>query len=254
MKVLNGSSIEEKCVRCGLGSDIYFCDLPREDLERLGSIKVSKNYLKGEMLFVEGQPAGGVYMLCQGKVKLSTCSEDGKVIIIGIAEPGDLIGLSAVLAGTEYEVSAEVMEVCRADFVPAGDILRFLAGSPRASLNAARQLNRSYRTAYTQVCSLGSSDKVAGKLAKLVLGWTGNGHGGNGRVEIKNSFTHEEIAEMVGSSRETVTRALKYFREQKLITIKGSSLVIHDRQRLKAVVQKRRTGSRRMQSFLLGVD
>ncbi|MEP6947378.1 MAG: Crp/Fnr family transcriptional regulator [Acidobacteriota bacterium] len=246
MKVSQDLCIQEKCQKCELGNDSYFCNLPPNDLELFASIKVTKVYPKGTMLFVEGQPASGVYMLCQGKVKLSTCSQDGKVIIIGIAEPGDLVGLSAVLDGTEYEITAEVMELCQIDYVGRPDMLRFLAENPQACLNAARQLSRSYQTAYRQVCALGLSDSVAGKLAKLFLGWSGNGHGGDGRVQLKNFFTHEEIAEMIGSSRETVTRALKYFREQNLITLKGSNLVIHDRQRLKAVVNMRRSPSSAM--------
>ena len=89
------------------------------------------------------------------------------------------------------------------------------------------------------MCSLGLSDSVTDKLAKLFLGWTGNGTGLHGRVSVLNFFTHEEMAEMIGASRETVTRALKYFRENDLITLKGSKLVIHDRDRLQAAIGSR---------------
>jgi CRP/FNR family cyclic AMP-dependent transcriptional regulator len=127
------------------------------------------------------------------------------------------------------------------NYIKTPALLRFLQTNPEACLNAARQLSRNYQTAYRQICALGLSDSVTGKLAKLFLGWSGNGTGGNGRVQLKNFFTHEEIAEMIGASRETVTRALKYFREHDLVTLKGSDLVIHDRQRLKSVVGSRGT-------------
>jgi CRP/FNR family transcriptional regulator len=191
------------------------------------------------MLYFEGQPSTGVYMLCQGRVKLSTCSKDGKIIILGIAEPGDILGLSAVLNGMDYETTAEVLELCQVNYLNSEDMITFLRNNPDACLKAARQLSRNYHTAYRQVCSLGLAESVADKLARLFLGWTGNGSGPDGRVAIKNSFTHEEMAEMIGTSRETVTRALKYFRENDLITIKGSDLVIHDRKRLKAVIGSR---------------
>ncbi len=193
------------------------------------------------MLFVEGQASTGAYMLCQGRVKLSTCSQDGRVIIIGIAEPGDMVGLSATLDGMEYEITAEVIELCQVNYVPRCELVGFLAENPQACLSAARQLSRSYQTAYRQICALGMSDSVAGKLAKLFLAWSGNGNGATGRVQLKNFYTHEEIAEMIGSSRETVTRALKYFREHDLISLKGSDLVIHDRQRLREVIKTRRS-------------
>ncbi len=208
-------------------------------MQHFESIKITKAYSKGTMLFVQGQPSDGVYMLCQGKVKLSTCSTEGKIIILEIAEAGDVLGLSAAFNGVDYETTAEVLELCQVNYVRTAELIRFLKSNPEGCLNAARQLSRNYQTAYLQICSLGLSDSVADKLAKLFLGWSGNGTGGDGRVRIKNFFTHEEMAEMIGASRETVTRALKYFREQDLITLKGSDLVINDRQRLKAVIGTR---------------
>ena len=240
MKVAHDLSIQDKCHECHLRTEQFFCNLPERDLKLFESIKVTKAYPKGTMLFIEGQPADGVYMICQGKVKLSTCSQDGKVIIIDIAESGDAVGLSAALDGVEYETTAEGRELCQVNYVSSQDLVKFLAENPDACLNAARQLSRSYQAAYRQICALGLSDSVAGKLAKLFLGWSGNGSGVNGQVHMKNFFTHEEIAEMIGSSRETVTRALKLFRESELVTLKGSNLIIHDRKRLKAMVNSRR--------------
>ena len=239
MKVVHDLSIQDKCQDCDHRSKTSFCRLPDVERERFETIKVTKFYPKGTMLYVEGQSSNGVFMLCQGRVKLSTCSQDGKVIIIAIAEPGDMLGLSAVVNGVDYETTAEVLDLCQVNYIKTSQLLPFLHDNPEACLNAARQLGRNYQAAYNQICSLGLSDSVAEKLAKLFLTWSGNGTGGNGRVQLKNFFTHEEIAEMIGTSRETVTRALKYFREHDLITLKGSDLVIHDRQRLKAVIGSR---------------
>ena len=211
MKVVHDLSIQNTCDDCKLRSQNFFCHLPAADLKRFEAIKVTKAYPKGTMLFVEGQPSTGVFMLCQGKVKLSTCSQDGKVIILGIAEPGDILGLSAAVNGADYETTAEVLDLCQVNYIKSSSLLQFLHDNPEACLNAARQLSRNYQTAYRQICSLGLSDSVTGKLAKLFLGWSGNGTGGNGRVQLKNFFTHEEIAEMIGASRETVTRALEVF-------------------------------------------
>lgn len=240
MKAAHDLRIQDKCQSCSLHNENFFCHIPAPGLNGFESIAVTKVYPKGTMLFVEGQPANGVYMLCQGKVKLSTCSQDGKVIILGIVEPGDVLGLSAAIDGAEYETTAEVLELCQVNYLAAEDFIRLLRSNPDACLNAARQLSRNYQTAYRQVCSLGLSDSVADKLAKLFLGWSGNGTGGDGLVRMKNFFTHEEMAEMIGASRETVTRALKYFREHQLVTLKGSEMVIHDRRRLKAVIGTRK--------------
>ena len=239
MKAAHDIRIQDKCKSCSIHNNNFFCHIPAP--EGFESISMTKVYPKGAMLFVEGQPASGVYMLCQGKVKLSTCSPDGKVIILGIVEPGDILGLSAAIDGVEYETTAEVLELSQVNYVSTDDFIRLLRSDSDACLNAARQLSRNYQTAYRQVCSLGLSDSVADKLAKLFLGWTGNGTGGDGLVRMKNFFTHEEMAEMIGASRETVTRALKYFREHDLVTLKGSEMVIHDRRRLKAVIGTRKS-------------
>jgi CRP/FNR family transcriptional regulator, cyclic AMP receptor protein len=233
--------IQDKCQGCGLRGKGFFCQFPAHDLELFESIKVTKAYPRGSMLFVEGQPSRGVFMLCQGKVKLSTCSRHGRVIILEIASAGDVIGLSAAINGSDYETTAEVLEPCQVNYVKTAELLRFLRIHPEASVNAARQLSRNYQTAHKQICSLGLSDSVVDRLAKLFLGWSGNGHGVTGKVLLKNFFTHEEIAEMIGTSRETVTRAIRSFREQDLITMKGSDLVILDRQRLKDAIGNRGT-------------
>jgi CRP/FNR family transcriptional regulator len=242
MKRGNNISIQDKCNECGLRSSDFFCQLVPSELAGFESVKVTKAYPKHTTLFVEGQPAKGVFMLCQGKVKLSTCAPDGRMIILDIAEPGEILGLSAAMHGTEYETTAEVLELCQVNYVKTPDLIGFLQNNHEACLNAARQLSRNYQTAFRQVCALGLSDSVADKLAKLFLGWSGNGNGrsnGNGGVQIKNLFTHEEMAEMIGASRETVTRALKYFRENDLVTVRGSDLHIHDRKRLKAAIGMR---------------
>ncbi len=205
----------------------------------LDALKISNMYPRGSVLFIEGQPSQGVYILCQGRIKLSTCSRDGKVIILQIAEPGEVLGLSAVISDSNYEVTAEVIEPCQISFIRKSDFLRILQENTDACLNAVRQLSQNYQTAHLQICSLGLSSSVADKLAKLFLGWcNSNGNGsfnGNGTVHLKISYTHEEIAEMIGTSRETVSRLLKNFRERKLITLKGSDLVIHDKRRLESI-------------------
>ena len=240
MKSLRDLRVQNKCKECDRPNRGFLCKVSDKDLRIFESIKVTKVYPKGTLLFIEGEPSEAVYMLCQGKVKLSTCSSEGKIIILDVVEAGDVLGLSAALSGTDYEATAEVLELCQVNYVRTRDLLLFLQKIPEASLNAARQLSRNYLTAYRQVCSLGLSDSVVDKLARLFLNWCGNNHNGSPSVHLKNFFTHEDMAEMIGTSRETVTRALKYFRDQELVSIKGSDLIIHDRKRLSASIGKGR--------------
>src|SRR5262245_29448664 len=239
MKLSTGFQPQHKCTGCPLRRSGFFCDLKPDALAIFEALKITNIYPKGATLFNEGEPAAGVYMLCRGRVKLSAYSSDGKALILRIAEAGELLGLSAAIRGNGHEATAEVLENCQINFVRKADILRFLRQRADAGYNALQQLSKNYHAAYTQVCSLGLSHSVGDKLAKLFLGWSESVAETNGRIHLKVTFSHEEIAEMIGTSRETVTRLLKDFRQRDLISLKGSDLYINDRRRLESAIGTR---------------
>lgn len=237
MKALNNLVIQHRCLNCQLHDyESYFCHLDPRVLQIFESLKITNTYPKGATLFMEGQPSIGIYMLCQGKIKLSTCSKDGKVIILQISEPGEVLGMSSVISNSVYEATAEVLEACQVNFVRKDDFLRFLEQNGNASLSAVKQLSRNYHAAHAQIRSFGLSSSVGDKLAKLLLEWCERKGGEETGIHLKIAYTHEELAEMIGTSRETVTRVLKDFRERNLISIKGSDLTVLDKSRLKAAI------------------
>ena len=241
MKAPNNLKIQHKCLECNLRTANFFCSLSQSALQIFESLKITNAYPKGATLFMEGHPSNGIYMLCQGRVKLSTCSRDGKVIILRIAEAGEVLGLSATVSNLNYEATAEILEPCQVNFVRKEDFLQFLANNTEACFSAIKQISNKYHTAYTKVRSFGLSHTAADRLAKLLLEW-GKTNGGNGVIHLKISYTHEEIAEMIGTSRETVTRILKDFKDRELIALKGSDMIIHDRKKLDATIGVRHTG------------
>jgi len=226
--------IRHNCLNCDLRKDGFFCNFSKSILQSFYSLKITNTYRKGATLFSESDPSSGVYMLCQGRVKLSTCSREGRALILRIAEPGELLGLAAVLSDLGHEATAEVLDPCQINFVEKSDLLRFLREHAEAGFNALLQMSKNYHTTYAQVCSLGLSVTVSDKLLKLILSWCGdgNGNGDRGPIFLKLTFSHEEISEMIGTSRETVTRTLKELRERDLITLRGSDLVVSGRAQL----------------------
>jgi len=230
--------VRHRCEQCDLRTEDFFCNFSDPILRAFYSLKITNVYRKGATLFTEAEPSNGVYMLCQGQVKLSTYSKDGKALILRIAGPGELLGLGALLSASGHEATAEVIEPCQINFVSRSDFLRFLREHADSGVNALKQLSQIYHAAYTQVCSLGLSASVSDKLIKLLLSWCKNTNG-NGRVNLKLTFSHEEIAEMIGTSRETVTRMLKELRERDLISVKGVDLIISDRNKLEAAIGTR---------------
>ena len=226
------------CVECIRSSSDSFCNLPECALGDFQSTRVVHSYPRGATIFLEGQPAQGVYLLCSGRVKLSTYSEQGKAIILRFAERGELLGLSAVIAATAHEKTARAVENCLISFIRKRDFIDLVQHNHDVTLNALKQLSRNYQKAHMQICSLGLSTSVGDKLVRLLLQWCGNGNGnGAGEpVRIKQKYTHGEIAEMIGTSRETVTRLLNDFRDRGLITFSRTEVCIPNRDHLRAAI------------------
>ncbi len=229
---LRDMDVQHKCEKCGFREDNFFCHLNESNLGIFQSLKITNAYPKGSTLFMQGQPSNGVFILCQGRIKLSTSLQDGKVLILHIAEPGEIIGLSASITDSIHIATAEVMESCQVNFVRNGDFIHFLRSNSEACLSAVKQLSRNYNTANLQICSLGLSRTTKDKLATLFLGWCKAACEDHTGIHLKLSYTHEEIAQMIGTSRETVTRVLKDLKDDNLISIHGSDLLIHDRDEL----------------------
>jgi CRP/FNR family transcriptional regulator len=232
-----GLDIIDNCAACKLRSEGLFCDLSPDVLKAFEELKYATVLPKGAMLFVEGQSPRGIFLLCTGRAKLSTCSSDGKSLITQIAEPGELLGLSAVISGRPYEVTAETLHPCQVNFIKREDFLRFLSEHGEACLRVAQHLSNNYHTAYEQVRSLGLSHSASEKLARLLLDWSSReGISTDRGISMKLTLTHEEIAQLIGISRETVTRLLAEFKSEELIYIKGATLVIRDKAALAAMV------------------
>jgi CRP/FNR family transcriptional regulator len=232
-----GLEIIESCISCKLRSDGLFCDLSPDVLKAFESLKYATVLPKGAMLFIEGQSPRGIFMLCTGRAKLSTCSSDGKSLITQIAEAGEVLGLSAVISERPYEVTAETLQPCQVNFIKREDFLRFLAEHGQACLRVAQHLSNNYHTAYEQIRSLGLSHSASEKLARLLLEWSEkNGVETDRGISMKLTLTHEEISQLIGISRETVTRLLADFKNDGLIFIKGATLIIRNKAALEAMV------------------
>ncbi|HLH08777.1 MAG TPA: Crp/Fnr family transcriptional regulator [Terriglobales bacterium] len=205
-------------------------------MQSFESIKYATAYPKGAVLFVEGQAPRGIYVLCKGRVKLSICSTDGKTLILKVAEPGEVLGLSASVSGKAYELTAETLDPCQVNFVKREDFLRFLKEHGEACLRVAEQLSEKYNSACHEIRSLGLSHSAAEKLAKLLLDWTAkNGEAAKVEPRLKLALTHEEIAQMIGTSRETVTRLFADLKKRQIVQAKGSTLLIRNKAALKQI-------------------
>jgi len=233
-----GLEIVENCMSCRLRADHVFCDLPGSALQTLEKIKHTTVYPESAVLFVEHQEPRGIFVICRGSVKISASTSSGKTMIVKIARAGEVLGLSAALSGKPYEMSAVTLDPCQVNFVKREDFLRFLKDDVQVCLRVAEQLSEKYKALCKEVRSLGLSHSAAGKLANLLLEWS-SGHEESSKPErLKLRLTHEEIGQMIGTSRETVTRLLADLKRQQILYVRGSTLVIRDRQALRTMANR----------------
>jgi CRP/FNR family transcriptional regulator len=234
-------NIIDNCVACPVREEHLFCNLPNPALQRLNEIKSTAVYPKSAMLFIEGQQPRGVFVLCAGKVKLSTSSKEGKTIITKLSEAGDVLGLNATISNRPYEVTAEMVEPGQANFIPRDAFLQFLRNHGEVAVRVAEQLSRNYYTAYEEIRTLGLTSSPTEKFAKLLLSWSSDSKpsdskNGGDASQLKLTLTHEEIAEMIGTTRETVSRLFSEFKKKQLVQLKGSTLLIRSRAALERMV------------------
>jgi CRP/FNR family transcriptional regulator, cyclic AMP receptor protein len=204
-----------------------FSNLRPEAQAQFNASAMEMSYPRGGRLFLEDEAPQHIFVLSSGRVKLSVTSREGKVVILRVAGAGDILGLGAALAAKAHEVSAEVLEPCRAKVLRTKDFLAFLQEYPEAATEATRCILNEYQATFSNMCRLALPTTVAGRLANLLLEWL-NGRRERGAKECRLivALTHEEIAGMTNTSRETVSRVFHQFQRDKLIAIKGASLTV----------------------------
>jgi CRP/FNR family cyclic AMP-dependent transcriptional regulator len=214
------------CASCEFRSLRSFCNLGTEALTDFESIGVHATLPKGAKIFHEDGQSNGVFVVCTGQVKLSCTSMEGRTLILKIAMPGDVLGLGAVISGSRYEVTAETIEPTQVKSIRREDFLSFIEKHGEASLHAAKALSEEYKAAFFDARRLALSGSAAGRLASVLLDWGRAASCGKPEMRFSMALTHEELANLVGSSRETVTRVLGRFKKEKLIQIRGASVLI----------------------------
>jgi CRP/FNR family transcriptional regulator len=236
MRAPYGLQIIESCLFCPHREERLFCNLPPSAVQGLAAITSAAAYPKGATLFVEGQSPRGVFIICSGKVKLSTSSADGRSLILRISQPGEILGLPSTVTGKPYELTADVIEPTQANFISREDFLRFLREHGEAALRVAQQLGETYHSAIAEMRTIGLSHSAAEKLARFLLDLSTGHDEGKDEVKLTLTLTHEEIAQVIGASRETVTRLFADFKKKQLLQVKGSTLIIKSKAGLEGVV------------------
>jgi CRP/FNR family cyclic AMP-dependent transcriptional regulator len=181
----------------------------------------------GTRLFVEGGMPRGVAMLYKGRVKLTMNSAEGKTLILKVVKPGEFMDLGSCFAAKPHEVTAETLEPTELRSMSQPEFVRLIQTESHLCLQVAQQLSQDFHAACVELTMLGLSRTAEAKLAGLLLRIVSEGKPGKGGA-VELASTHEELSQVVGTSRETVTRVLARLRRSGLIEVHGSALVLRD--------------------------
>src|SRR6266704_2637036 len=214
------------------------CNSPLSELRGLENLKVSKYHARGSVLFVEGQRPRGVYVLCEGRAKVSIASPEGKTLVLRIAQAGDLLGMNATLTGQPYGATVETLERCRIDFIAREDLLKLLDRDKRVYVGVAQALSRKLSSVVEHTRLLFLSQSSSEKLARLLVKWCDeDGKRTAEGIRLNSGLTHEEMAQMICASRETVTRVLSDFKRKHIVSLVDNEIFVRNRKALETVAR-----------------
>jgi CRP/FNR family transcriptional regulator, cyclic AMP receptor protein len=224
-----GYKVSESCPCCKFRRDRFFCQLLPAELRDFDAVKFVSAHPAGAILFAEQQKCRGIFLLCEGKVKLSCGSSDGRTLVLRIAGAGEVLGLQPALSGDAYEATAEALEPCQVAFAPILDFQRYLREHPAVLSRVSRHLGKEYKAACEQLRMLGLGATTLKRVARFLLAWSADQGSSRDGIPFALPLTQEEIAESVGTTRESVARALTALGKRGLIERRGATFVIHDR-------------------------
>jgi CRP/FNR family transcriptional regulator len=217
-------------------ADKAFSDLPAAVASAIEQEALTTTYPTGAVLFAEGQAPRGVFIVRRGRVKLSICGSDGRTLILRIVDSGCPMGVAAAVSGRQYEATAETQEPSEISFLRQCDLLRLMRQHGEIALWVTQHISQDYACTCREIRDLILSDSASEKLARLMVGWLDQNATATNPTQVKLALTHEEIGQMIGTSRETVSRLFAGFKKQRLIQQNGCNLVIPNRVALESLI------------------
>lgn len=210
-----------------------FSELNNEYLEKIHNISILRKYGKGRIIFMEGEPGEAFFYVKSGLVKISKLSRDGREHILHILNEGHIFAEITLFNKTEYPATAEVLEEAEIGMIKNEDLEKVIIQNPELSLQLIKYLNRRLEEAHVKIRNLALYDtygRTAQALIKLAEDY---GRKSSRGIELDLNISRQELANIVGTTRETVTRALTAFRKEKAIDIDKNTIILTDLEKVK---------------------
>jgi CRP/FNR family transcriptional regulator len=217
-----------KSQKDGLGAELHSLLL---EIQGLNVGRLNTLHGRGKIVFAEGEPVRGIYLLRSGTASISISSSEGRVVILRLAGAGDVLGLNSVLGQSVYDTTVRALEPCRTSFISRAELLELMQRSKSGARTITKLLSQELAQITERARLLLLSQSISGRLVRLLLEFARTSQGNS----IDRVFTQEEIAQMICSSRETVTRLLASLSRLQIISMNSDSIIIHDFAALEAL-------------------
>lgn len=217
-----------------LASVPMFSGLQRDELLKFAELTRERTYPKGSVILFQGDPGDSLYVLRQGRAKVVLIGEDGREVILGVLEPGAHFGELALIDDQPRSAHVIAMEDSQLLILRREDFRRRVEANPSIAWALLTELSRRLRRADQKIGGLVLLD-VPGRISRLLLDLSAESS--NGMIE--KPLTHQTIAQMIGASRETVSRAMKDFQEEGLIRVERRRIAVANRDALEKRAQVR---------------
>jgi len=226
------------CEVCAEGGCSWiFSGLEGEGLARLRALMRPIAYGKGELIFQEGAPAFGLYIICQGKVKLAKHAGNGKRRILKLIGPGEILGEESLFGDGVYAAYAKTLEETWARFMGKADFLPFILRYPSVALKLIEKLARELKGFQSKLMEA-SYESCKGKVARLLLSIAESyGVEERGRLILGLELSRADLAAMAGISTETAIRILSELREENLLALDGQKIIILKKHKLQELAE-----------------
>jgi len=206
-----------------------FSHLSETELSRLADVSRERSYPKNSVILFEDDPGDALYMVVAGQVKVVLIGEDGREVILSVLREGDFFGEMALLDELPRSAHVIAMQDSNLLVLRREDFQRRLQETPTIAFGLMAELSRRLRKADDKIGGLVLLD-VNGRVARLLCQMADEHDG----TTITRRVTHHTIAQMIGSSRETVSRTIRDLADRKLIDVSRKTIVIRDRRALEA--------------------
>jgi CRP-like cAMP-binding protein len=211
-----------------------FSGLQRDEIQRFAELTRERAYPKGSVILFQDDPGDSLFVLRAGRVKVVLIGEDGREVILGVLEPGAHFGELALIDDQPRSAHVIAMDDSQLLILRREDFRRRVEANPTVAWALLTELSRRLRRADVKIGGLVLLD-VPGRIARLLLDLADE----TGSEAIEKPLTHQTIAQMIGASRETVSRAMKEFQDAGLITVERRRISVGDRDALEKRSQVR---------------